>query len=215
MTRFRLLRLIAAGALLPLFLLPACYPGGPQDLGDIGVVLTWHDEGADYSGLSTYGIVDEVEDLSNPDDSGSDPISPIDAIIILDEVNKQMVEAGFVLEPEPENNEPDVYVLVGATTNDAYVAFQQWYGYPDYWGGGWGYPGTGYVQFREGTIVLEMVDLRNLNNDGGLPDVTSLWYAGINGALTGGGTDPEADIRKGIDQSFKQSSYLEASGGSK
>ncbi len=220
MQRISIYRMGALALLLLLFLLPACYPGGPQDFGDIGVVVTWYNKEANFDALLTYAVVENVEDLSNEDDETSDPISPLDAIVILDEIHNQMIEAGFTLEADPENNTPDVFVLAGATQKDSYVAFQTWYGYPGYWaGGGWGYPGyypgTGYVKFKEGTIVMEMVDLRNMNNDAGLPDVTSLWYAGVNGALSGEGTDPEEDIRKGIAQSFAQSPYIQASQGGK
>jgi hypothetical protein len=220
MGRIFISRLPVLPVLLVIFLLPACYPGGPKDFGDIGVVVTWYDQDADFDGLSTYAMVDELEDLSNPDNESAEPISPQDALIILDEINSQMVEAGFILETDPENNLPDVYVFAGATRYDSYVAFQQWYGYPGYWGGGgWGYPGyypgTGYVKFEEGTIILEMVDLRDVVDDPDAGDVDSLWYGAVNGALTGEGTDPEADIRKGIDQCFKQSSYIQGSGGGK
>lgn len=220
MDRKSISRFLSLPVLLLFLVLPACYPGGPQNLGDIGVVVTWYDQDADFTGMGTYAMVDEVEDLSNDDDNSSEPISPVDAITILDEANIQMVAAGFTLELDPENNLPDVFVFVGATKNDAYIAFQTWYGYPGYWGGGgWGYPGyypgTGYVKFKEGTIVLEMVDLRDVVDEPDADDVESLWYAGVNGALTGEGTNPEQDIRQGIAQSFAQSPYINASQGGK
>ncbi len=40
MGRIHLPRLVVIPVLMLLFILPACYPGGPQDLGEIGVVLT-------------------------------------------------------------------------------------------------------------------------------------------------------------------------------
>ena len=55
-------------ALAAALTLAACYPGGPEDLGDIGVALTQFDSNANFTGLRTYAMEDTVVALINPDD---------------------------------------------------------------------------------------------------------------------------------------------------
>ena len=63
---------LLAGLALALVLgLAACYPGGPEDLGDIGVVVTIKDPQANFSGLMTYAMEDTVVALVDPDDDSS------------------------------------------------------------------------------------------------------------------------------------------------
>jgi hypothetical protein len=214
-----LLILSVTGLLAAVFALSGCYPGGPQDLGDIGLALTYRTQEADYSGLMTYAMPDTVIALVNPDDDSSEPLDRRYDDLILTEIAAQLDARGFqrILDPD-ENNVPDVIVTAGAVQSDAYLVFQYWgypgYGYP---GWGWGYPGypvTGVVQFKQGSIVWTMVDIRGLDPAGdGSEDATVLWLAGINGAMTGTGTNPQGDIPRGIAQCFIQSPYIQAEAG--
>ncbi len=210
------LRLAGGGLVMGLVMgLAACYPSGPEDLGDIGLVLTWDNPQGDYTGLQTYAMPDTVLPLINPDDDSSTPLDRTFDALILETIAEEMATRGFTRELDPENNKPDVVVHVGASEKDAYLVFTYW-GYPGYggWPGyGWGYPTTGYYKFQQGTILWNMTDYRQVDPDNPADDeeiVPVLWVAGINGALTGTGTNPEVDIPIGIRQGFAQSTYIQA-----
>jgi len=208
-------RLALAGLLVALAaLMAACYPGGPEDLGDIGLVMTWDNPETDYSGLMTYAMPDTVLPLSNPDDDSSEPLDRKYDSLILDTIAAEMEKRGFARELDPENNKPDVVVQVGASQNDAYLLFTYWgypgYGYPGY---GWGYPTTGVYKFKQGSIFFNMTDYRNVDPDDPGDDdeiVDVMWISALNGALTGTGSNPSVGIPTGVQQAFTQSPYIKA-----
>ena len=203
---------LAVLLLAALLTLAACYPGGPEDLGDIGVALTFFDQNADFSGLRTYAMDDTVIALINPDDDSSRPLNRIYDPVILAEIQAQMAARGFVREMDPETNPPDVGLFVGATQNDAYILFRYWAYPPGWWGPGWGWgypPSTGAVRYKEGSIIWFMADVREA---GSLPpggEVPVIWQAAINGALDSS-DQIESGIQTGIRQCFTQSPYIRA-----
>jgi len=218
-TRFRgVLGLGAMTALLLALVLAGCYPGGPQDLGDTGLAITFKSPTADYSGLHTYAMPDTVLALINEGDDSSEPLDRRWDEDILTEIAANLESRGFVriLDPD-ETNVPDVVVQVGAVQSDAYLIFSYW-GYPGYgWGypgWGWGYPGypsTGAYKYKQGSITWTMLDIRELDPASPDPDdATVIWVAGLNGALSGTGSNPESGIPNGIGQCFDQSTYIQA-----
>jgi hypothetical protein len=204
---------VASGLLLALALV-GCYPGGPEDLGDIGMALTFKAPQGDFSGLQTYAMPDTVLALINPDDDTSEPLDRSYDGTVLAQIANQLESRGFTRIDNPdESNRPDVLVAVGAVQSDAYLVFTYW-GYPGY---GWGYPGWGYpgypsygaVKYKQGSIVWTMIDVRDVTPGGdAAEEVSALWVAGLNGALSGSGTNPARDIPQGIAQCFTQSPYI-------
>ena len=111
-------------------------------------------------------------------------------------------------------------------TGAAYYPPGWWWGYPGWgWGGwpGWGYPGypwypgyISYYSYKEGTIVLEMVDgdsFRNIadwveqpNDD--VPDLVIRWLASIDGYISSNADYNAERAQRGIDEAFEQSPYL-------
>lgn len=103
-----------------------------------------------------------------------------------------------------------------------------WWGYyPGYWYGGYypyypWYGGSTYYQYKSANLMIEMADgdsLRNLidyldNNPGSdpsdkdAPQMKYLWQAFVNGILTENNSYDMDRIMTGIEQSFKQSEYL-------
>jgi len=193
--------------------------GSPAgDLGDIGVAVTVRSSEADFSGLHTYAMPDTVLPLTNPDDDSSEPLNRQYDQMILTEIADRLEARGFTrIENPNETNAPDVVVQVGGVQSDAYLLFTYWgypgwgWGYPDW---GWGYPGypaTGAYKFKQGSLIWVMLDIRGLDPAGDdLEDADVIWAAGINGALTGTGSNPGAGIPRGIAQCFEQSSYIQA-----
>jgi len=191
--------------------LAACYPGGPENLGELGIVLTLKNPEGDFSGLVTYGMEDVVAELKKPGDDSSTPINPAFNDIILDELQAQMKNAGFTREMDPENNKPNVWLSVGAVETEVWLYYYSWpyYGYP---GWGWYYPPyVGTTSFQQGTIVWQLHDLRGIDNPAdpeAKPPVN--WVGSINGALKSNTSTTASDIRNGIQQGFTQSPYVAA-----
>jgi len=203
---------LLAGLALALVLgLAACYPGGPETLGDIGVVVTFLDPQADFSGLMTYAMEDTVVALVDPDDDSSEPIDPRFNAGILEEIQAQMANAGFTRIDAPDygNNKPDVWISAGAVESETWVYWYSWpyYGYPGW--GGYYPPYVNGASFQQGTLVWLMHDLRN-TDDPGDPGAEPLitWVGVLNGAIQNSTT--ETTIRNGIKQAFAQSPYIAA-----
>ena len=189
--------------------LAACYPGGPENLGDIGVVVTLKNPTGNFQNMSTYAMSDEVVSLVDPNDPNQTPINPALNPTILEELNAQMVAAGFTLETDPDNNKPDVWIRVGAVESKVWV-YSYSYGWPGYPGWGWYYPPyLGTSSFQQGTLIWDMHDLRDIE-DPTDPDTTPVnnWVGALNGALQSSANSTEEGIRSGIRQAFAQSPYI-------
>ena len=205
------------GILVPLVValvlgLAACYPGGPENLGDLGIVLTLKSPEANFAGMMTYAMEDTVAELKKPGDDSSIPIDPQFNPIILDELQVQMEKAGFTRELDPAANKPDVWLSVGAVESEVWVYWYSW----GYWGGypGWGgyYPPyAGATSFQQGTVIWQLHDLRGIDdptNPDSKPPLN--WIASINGALQSNTSTTASDLRSGIQQGFTQSPYIAA-----
>jgi len=207
----RLMVLVAGVMLLGL---AGCYPGGPEDTSDIGLVLTLKDPEGNFQGLKTYGMEDVVHMLDDPA-SGSSSLDPRFNLTILDELQAQMAAAGFarVADPGTGANKPDVWLSVGAVETEVWVYSTGWGGYPGY---GWDGYYPDYVStasFPKGTVVWHLYDLRGIEDptaDEVAPPV--IWLGALSGALTGTANATEASIAGGIIQAFAQSPYVAGSG---
>jgi hypothetical protein len=194
--------------------LAACYPGGPENLGDLGVVVTYQNPEGNFKGMMSYGMEDTVVALIDPEDDSSEPIDPQYNPWILDEIQSQMEAAGFTREMDPETNKPDVWISVGAVESEVWVYWYNWgyWGYPSW---GWYYPPyVGAASFQRGTLIWQMHDLRGID-DPTDPDVKPPlnWIAAVNGALE---SNPnESRTRQAISQAFTQSPYIAASSAKK
>ncbi len=197
-------------AILLAVLLAACYPGGPEETSDLGAVVTARVPGADYTGLATFALEDTVIVLKL-DDSSAEPIDPSYNPVILAELRAQMVAAGFQdVTPDTATVTPDVWLVVGAVQAEVWFYWYNWGYYGGWWGPGWGYypPSGGTGSFQNGTVLWQLLDLRDV--DPGAPDQepAPIWMGGLNGVVSGSHGTNESGIRKGIDQAFYQSPYI-------
>jgi len=195
---------------LALAAMPGCYPGGPESLEELGLVVSFYGDDLDFSGLRTYGMSDEVTDLDSGA-GGSDPIDEIYHATILDAIADNMNSRGFVFIEDTEVEQPDVWVDVGAVQSDVWVQWVSW----GYWGGYYP-PYTGVAKFEQGTIIWQLVDLRGVE----LPalskaEPTVMWIAGLSGAVKNTQSANHAAINSGVDQGFAQSPYIKAEPSSK
>ncbi len=190
--------------------LAACYPGGPENLDELGIVLTLKNPEGNFTGMMTYAMEDTVVELAKPGDDSSEPIHTRFNPIILEELQGQMGNAGFTREMDPAANKPDAWLSVGAVESEVWLYYYSWpyYGYP-----GWGYyypPYVGTTSFQQGTVIWQLHDLRDIDpgDPGAEPPLN--WVGSINGALDSKASTTEADIREGIRKAFAQSPYIAA-----
>jgi hypothetical protein len=194
--------------------LAACYPGGPENLDELGVVMTFKNPEGNFSGLMTYAMEDTVVELKKPNDDSSQPIHPEFNPTILEALQTQMENAGFirVVNLSPPDTIPNVWLSVGSVESETWVYYYNW----PYYGGypGWGYYYPPYVSgtsFQQGTIIWQMHDLRGID-DPTNPDADPpmIWTGAINGALESSTSTTASGIQSGIQQGFAQSPYIAA-----
>ena len=203
---------VLAGALL---LFVSCYPGEVTSVQQLDVVITAHDDTVTFTSFATYGLLDSVVHIDG-DTLGLIPdtlLSRANDALILATIRAGIEAKGYVEEPNPATNTPDVLFLVGATsaTTTAYFSYGWWpyYGWYPYYsccygpGYGWGYPsgGVGSVTYDAGTLVITMLDP---SRPGTGMEAPVLWAAGMNGLLTGSDASQAARITNLIDQAFDQ-----------
>lgn len=197
----------------------ACYPeDGPTNVQDLDVVLTIHDQDVDFAEFATYAMPDTVLHVSGDEDDDIIDLPRTYDDMILQLVADNMEDAGYVREMDPQTNEADLILLVGAigTEKTDYWASGGWWGYWG-WYPGWGYPGypgygpgygwgyppyVGSTTFEQGTLVLTLVDPL-AGDDEELPVI---WSGAGRGLLNYGGA--EGRITSSINQMFSQSPYL-------
>jgi hypothetical protein len=195
-----LLFFVAAG-------LSACYPGGPTSADDRDSVVTVFDQSADFGGIRTYAMPNEI---LVPEDS--EEISDEAEAFILGEVAKNMEQAGYTRELNPEQNPADAVVLVTANRSRNYYGWVSypWWGWGWGWWGpgwGWGYPWVSIGSYEVGTVFIELFDPdKPVTSDERFPAV---WGAAMNGLL-GSAAGNQAFITQVVEQAFRQSPYLRA-----
>jgi hypothetical protein len=187
--------------------LSACYPGGPTTADDRDSVVTVFDADANFGAIRTYAMPNEV---LVPEDS--EDISDEAEAFILGEVARNMANAGYTRELNPEQNAADVLVLVTANRTRNYYG---WVNYP-WWGWGWGpwgpgwgvgYPWVSIGSYEVGSVFIEMFDPdKPVPSEQQLP---AIWGAAMNGLL-GSAAGNQAFIAQVVDQAFTQSPYLRA-----
>lgn len=188
-----------------LFLLAGCYPQGPEYTDEFDIVFTNYDESASFKALKYYAIPDEVVDINGNYDPAQGPefISPQYSTLIINRIKSNMNALGYT--EVADTGQADVIILPGAleVTN---ITYSYWYSYWDYYYGyGWYYPYTTVSTYTTGSLIMTMVDRKNLNpaNKG-----RAIWFGVVNGLLEGASADFGSRINKGIDQAFRQSPYL-------
>lgn len=202
---------VAIACVLPLFW--SCQPEADTlRLLDDLVVSTNYDTDANFAGYSTYSIsTDTIGFVSNK--------SPNDTIIIqsdsnyprpvLQKVQSNLNSLGYTRVEKNQNPDWRINVYV---VND-FNLFQQIvypsYYYPSYYGYGYGYGsyyGYPYVDTyatNTGSLVVEILDLRNITPD---KKVKVIWNAYMGDVYST--IDLIKQSEAAIDQAFVQSPYL-------
>ena len=185
------------------------------DVQQLDLVVTTHDEAVVFTGFGTYALLDSVVHIDFEDNNNDSLLTRNNDALILSRVAAGIEGFGYTEETDPDNNPPDVILLVGVfgVTKRAYVSYPwwDWYGWYPGWGCcgpgyGWGYPSAPVAVYDTGTLVITMVDPNRMGAD--VNTLPVIWVAGIQGLLQGSEAGISARITDAIDQAFDQSPYL-------
>jgi len=207
--------------------LSGCYaPPSTDEAFDDAVVITSHDEEADFSQYRTFYVRPEVRLLDEEIGVNENPEFVAEAIAtpLVNATRDNLTARGF--EEADSKEEADLAVEVAYLRNvnsqQYCYAYWGWYDYY-YWGyyPGYYYPYCDTSVWRSGTLLTNVVDMTGVEPapvppiaDGpGLPDgalVNTVWASGIYGAEVDSLQYVEQRAISGINQAFVQSPYFAA-----
>jgi hypothetical protein len=184
--------------------LQSCYPYDDLTPEDTDVVVTFYDEGTNFTNLVTYAIPDTIYTFNSSGDIvPSEDISSSSANQILTSLNNNLQESGYT--PQQGNQaDADVHVFA-LVTSSTWVSGGCYGGYWSYWYPyyGWCYP-VAYT-YTTGSLFVVML------NPAKTGDSQAVWFAGVNGILSSTNASNASRINSDIDQAFNQSPYLRGS----
>ena len=210
----RLVPLLFAGALLT----TACekYPD-TDDLDNDYLVYTNYDDDTDFKTFTTFYVPDSVLIIDN---SSNKPKflygTPASDIIIANYVSG-MEQAGYIRTTDKETADLGLQIsYIEDTYRFRYFNNNPWwYGYPWYWSfgywgnwGGWYWPYNITYAYTTGSVLAELVDLRDIPSTS--KTLRVVWTNYITGLLNSSGSLNTTYVQKSIEQAFSQSPYLKA-----
>lgn len=209
----KIIPFLFAGALLT----TACekYPD-TDELDDNYLVYTNHDSNTDFKAFTTFYVPDSVLiiDSNNSDKPKYLYGTPASDIIIANYVSG-MEKAGYVRTTDKENADLGLQIsYVEDTYRFRYFNnYPWWYGYPWYWSfaywgnwGGWYWPYNISYTYTTGSVLGELIDLRDTPSTS--KTLRVVWTSYITGLLNSNGSLNTTYVQKSIDQAFAQSPYL-------
>ena len=221
----KLLKWLFQASILSILILSlnSCYNDYGLTTQDYDLVSTFFKKGVDFKKFQSFTLLDTVMRVTNDGEDPDDVDTRFDKQI-LDDVKRNIKNYGYTEIKQDDvdsTNLPDVVLLVSSvsSTNYAYSpgywwGYWGWYpgwGYYPGYGPGWGgyypwYPGGTVYSYSTGSIFIEMVDPTDIDVDN--RRVNLQWGAGINGLTDDSSQNLSRRIKEAIDQSFKQSPYL-------
>jgi hypothetical protein len=213
-------RALRAMAGTSLILLSGClgYPDADERFDD-EIIITRHKEDVDFSEYKTFAISTQVIVFEEDDDEiGREPLDQDLADQLIEATTENLEARGYT--EVDKDSDPDLGVTL-SIVNGKVTGY-----YGSYWGSYWGYPYWGYYypyyytySYNTGTLITDMVDLKNAPD---LPDplpppsedpenrLDVLWTGLVYGVLEDNPAANLQDALEGIDQTFKQSLYIQA-----
>lgn len=186
-----------------------CTFQGPDYTEELDMVITSYDDQFDFKSKGTYSLPDKIVKVTGDPLAPPEYIKDIYGLPMLAQIDANMAALGWTKVDVANVPPPDIQLLPAAWTTTTivggyYGGYYCWY-YPYYCGGGWYYPYyPSYSSYTTGSMVMTMVDPNTESTDGRLPVV---WTGVMNGLLSG---SYDIDrLKNGIDQSFRQSPYLD------
>jgi hypothetical protein len=203
-TNMKILRVLSLTALV--FLLTQCYPEGPVYTDEVDLVYSNYDPASDFTVKHTYAIPDKIMKIDDKLVNGGSPnfVKDVYASQLLDRIKLNMANYGWSLVNKDAN--PDV--LLAPVAYELTTTYYYGGGYWDWWYGGWYgwyYPYPVTTSYSTGSLIVTMLDPKNLSSD---DKMRAVWGFVINGLLEGSTTELSSRGTKGINQAFTQSPYL-------
>jgi hypothetical protein len=192
------------------------------------IIATKYDPAVDFGSFSTFAVSPNVALVTDAGEARA--ISTTDSQAVIDSITRNLRARGY------RRVEPAAHPDLGAMATAFIKLKVETVAYPGYWSGTpgyptppsyWGYPGGSYaagygyssVAYKSGTLIVELVDLRDAGRtpaldggsalDAGGPRLEVAWAAILHGYVALGGSFlPE--VPEAIDQAFVQSPYLQA-----
>jgi hypothetical protein len=200
----KILNVLSLAALV--FLLTQCYPAGPEYIDELDLVYSNYDPACDFTSKRTYALPDKIMKIDDDLISGSDPnfVNTIYAQPMLEKIKLNMSANGWELVEKDAN--PDV--LLAPVAYELTTTYYYGGGYWDWWYGGWYgwyYPYPVTTSYSTGSLIVTMLDPKNLSPD---DKMRAVWGFVVNGLLEGTTAEFNSRSVKGINQAFTQSPYL-------
>lgn len=181
------------------------------------LVFTSHDTATEFTGFSTYYIPDSI--LVIGDKKDPEYWKDENAQALIRAFVTQMNTTGYTRVADKEKADLGLQVSYIASTYyfQGYYDDGPWWGYypgywyPGYWGGNWGggwyYPYPITYSYSTGSLLADMVNLKNAP-EGQKEKLTVVWNGYIGGLLGGSGSLNTNRATVAIQQAFAQSPYL-------
>jgi len=186
-----------------------CYPYEPIYGDESDVVATMRDPEFDFQTLNTFALPDVIVKITGNLEEGEEPefIQEEYATVILERIRQNMTDAGWT---EVDAEDADVIILPTAMQSTETIWYYEddywnWW-YPSYWWS-WYYPYPVYGgSISTGTLFIQMTYPDGITAGDNIPII---WSSILNGLMDGYPDDYEERVNAGLDQAFKQSTYLE------
>lgn len=193
-------------SLCSLLLIIGCYPyADDNNVSDYDSVYTDYDSEFNFTKTYTYilptGVV-KVDGNTRPSDI-PEYIDKAYSDAVLNATRENLNEMGWTELTESSPEDPEI--VISAIGFDQTFLFYD-YGY--WWNYGWGwyypYPPVYVSGYKTGSIVINMTDPNDLNEENEVPVV---WLGAFNGILQGNKSSVLSRIDRNVNQAFKQAPF--------
>ena len=198
--------------------LTACEKDADTDkLDNEYLVFTSHDAATKFNSFTTYYMPDSI--LLIGDSKKSECLKDDNAKLLVSAFIAEMDGHGYLRTTDKSKADLGVMMSYVKSTYyiDNYYGNGPWWGnypgywYPGYWGGNWGggwcYPFPVTYSFNTGSLLTDLVNLKDAPADSEKSQLTVVWNTCISGLIGGGGFNVNQATRA-IQQAFQQSPYL-------
>lgn len=197
-------KLLLFFALIYSSLVSSCMGPNPEDVltpEEKDVYVSNYDPEVDFSSYKTYTLPDYVYVITDPSDSGTKERKTID-VAILNAINEEMQKLGYMSVDSSQNPDLGLHVTKIALSYTG-IDYSPIYYYDPYYGGGYYYPSYYVYEVRRGSVMIDMIDIKNpVQND----QLKVVWNGQFIDGL--GTLSSDERIIKGVRSLFLQSTYL-------
>lgn len=186
------------------------YPPDSVTTEENDMIGSLYDQSADFSSYKTFAIVDTVLSIRREDGK---PIPDTSVSRFNDRIIKQIADGMIVkgYTRVSKDSTPDLGIDVSIIVDENIGSYTYWGGYPGYWG--WygysywySYPTTTYYRYEQGTLVMNMIDIKN--KDDVSKELPVIWNNIAAGLVSDNVNYNYSRIERAINTMFEQSPYV-------